>query len=203
MWEGQTNSSRIIEHPLAAIGQDIKFEDSVARGFGWEFKVEPQFVAGYVGQVLAWMRLSMLEEPNGFNGREYWSNNVLLFDALTEAWGAEEVVGFQGEDLFNILATKRDADPESAEYKMAHKTIWKLLTSSSLQKITHGKGLTKTDALGILLEKEENAEIDVRPGTFFELLRYGSVHFEQIRDAIDYKKAPKPEKAIQKGLLEA
>ena len=201
MWEGQTNSSRIIEHPLAAIGQEIKFEDSIARGFNWEFKVEPQFVAGYVAQVLAWMRLSRLEEPNGFNGRDYWAEKILLFDSLSEDWGAETIVGFRGQELFDVLATKCDADPESEEYKVAYKTVWRLLTRSSLQKVTHGKNLTKTEALGILWDKAENEGKDQEPGTFAELLRCGTVHLEQTREMIDYVKAEK-EPPIQKGLLE-
>ncbi len=93
----------------------------------------------------------MLEETNdGFNGAEYWANKVLLFDSLSEDWGAEATIGFSGQDLFNVLETRRDAAPESREYQTASKTIWRLLTRSSMQKITHGKNLTKSPALGIL-----------------------------------------------------
>ncbi|KAH6722724.1 hypothetical protein BKA61DRAFT_507564 [Leptodontidium sp. MPI-SDFR-AT-0119] len=204
MWEGQTSSTNIIQHPLAAIGATINFEESEAKGFKWEFKVGPQFVAGYIAQVLAWMRLSALEEPNGFNGREYAAKNILLFDALDEDWGAETVVGFQGQSLFDALATKfgPDADQESEEYKLAYKNAWRILTKSSMQKITHGKNLTKTPALGILWDQKENEGKDVEPGTFAELLRYGSVHFEQTRDSIHYVKGEKPELIIKKGILE-
>ncbi|KAH7408041.1 hypothetical protein BKA64DRAFT_776225 [Cadophora sp. MPI-SDFR-AT-0126] len=204
MWEGQTSSMNIIQHPLAAIGATIKFEESEARGFKWEFKVEPQFVAGYIAQVLAWMRLSALEEPNGFNGRNYAVENILLFDALHEDWGAETVVGFQGQALFDALATKcdPDADPDSDEYKLAYKNVWRLLTKSSMQKITHGKNLTKTPALGVLWDETENEGKDVEPGTFAELLRYGSVHLEQTRESIHYVRGEKPELVIKKGLLE-
>ncbi|KAG4443372.1 hypothetical protein IFR05_001161 [Cadophora sp. M221] len=204
MWEGQTSSTNIIQHPLAAIGATINFEESEAKGFKWEFKVGPQFIAGYIAQVLAWMRLSALEEPNGFNGREYAAKNILLFDALDEDWGAETVVGFQGQSFFDALATKcgPNADQESDEYKLAYKNAWRILTKSSMQKITHGKNLTKTPALGILWDQKENEGKDVEPGTFAELLRYGSVHFEQTREGIHYVKAEKPDLVIRKGLLE-
>ena len=172
--------------------------------FHWEFKVEPRTVMEYIGQVLSWLRLCMLEEPNdGFNGAEYWANKVLLFDSLSEDWGAEATVGFSGQDLFNVLETRRDAAPESNEYQTAYKTIWRLLTRSSMQKITHGRNLTKSPALGILWDMEENKGKDVAPGTFSELLRYGSVHFEQEREEIKYVKAQKPEYTIKKGLLES
>ena len=157
----------------------------------------------YIGQVLAWLRLCMLEDPNdGFSGAEYYVNKVLLFDSLSEDWGAEETIGFSGQDLFNVLSTRRDADPGSKEYETAYRTIWRLLTQSSMQKVTHGKNLTKGLALGILWDMEENEGKDAAPGTFAELLRYGSVHFEQTREEIKYVKAEKPEHLLKKGLLE-
>jgi hypothetical protein len=160
-------------------------------------------VMNYISQVLAWLRLCMLEDPNdGFNGADYFGEKILLFDPLAEDWGAEATVGFTGQDLFNFLATRRDADPESEGYKLAYKATWRLLTKSSMQKITHGKALTKSPALGILWDREENEGKDVEPGTFAELLRYGSVYYEQDREEIKYVKAERPEYRIKKGLLE-
>lgn len=193
----------IVSNPLVAFAYEVKFENSQAGGFHWQFKVDPLTVMGYIGQVLAWMRVCMLEEPNGgFDGAEYYEKKVLLFDSLTEDWGAEATIGFFGQDLFDVLATRLDADPTSPQYQKAHKTIWRLLTKSSMQKITHGKNLTQDPALGILWDREENEGADKAPGTFAELLRYGSVHFEQERKAIDYVEAKKPERIIKKGLLE-
>ena len=171
--------------------------------YSWEFKVKPTIVMEYIGQVMAWRRLCMLEDPNdGFNGADYYDQKVLLFDSLSEDWGAEATIGFSGQDLFDVLTTKRDADPQSEQYRTAFKTIWRILTRSSMQKITHGKNLTKAPALGILLDMEENQGKDAAPGTFAELLRYGSVHFEQSRETIEYVKAEKPKERITKGLLE-
>ena len=203
LWKGRTNTSGIIDDPLVSFGKEVKFEDSQARNFHWEFSVEPRTVMEYIGQVLAWLRLCMLEDPmDGFNGAEYYRNKVLLFDSLSEDWGAEEEIGFSGQDLFDVLATKRDIDRESEEYRRAYKTVWKMLTQSSMQKITHGKHLIKGLALGSLLDLKENEGKDKEPGTFAELLRYGSVHFEQKREAIKYVKAEMPTYRIKKGLLE-
>jgi len=141
--------------------------------------------------------------PDGFNGASYYQNKVLLFDSLKEDWGAEETIGFIGQDLFDVLATKTDIDKESEEYKKAYKTVWRLLTKSSLQKITHGKKLTKSPALGILWDRAENEGKDVEKGTFAELLRYGSVFFEQTREGIKYVEAPREGIVIRKGLFEA
>ena len=171
--------------------------------YRWEFKVEPLTVMEYIGQVMAWQRLCMLEDPNdGFSGPDYYEKKVLLFDSLSEDWGAEATIGFSGQDLLDVLATRRDTDPHSEQYRTAYKTVWRLLTRSSMQKITHGKNLTKDAALGVLLDMEENHGKDAAPGTFAELLRYGCVHFEQSRESIEYVKAKKPEQRIKKGLLE-
>lgn len=203
LWKDRTNPGGIIENPLVSFGKEVKFEDSQARNFHWEFKVEPRTVMEYIGQVLAWLRLCMLEDPtDGFNGAEYYANKVLLFDSLSEDWGAEEAIGFSGQDLFDVLATRRDVDMESEGYQKAYRTVWRLLTQSSMQKITHGKELTKGLALGVLWDMKENEGKDIAPGTFAELLRYGSVHFEQARDAIKYVEAQKPTYKIKKGLLE-
>ncbi|KAF2192185.1 hypothetical protein K469DRAFT_735296 [Zopfia rhizophila CBS 207.26] len=204
-WHGRNNHSGIIESPLTTFVKDVKFEESIARGFKWDFKVDQITLVDNVGQVVAWLRLCMLKEPNGgFNGVEYWANKVLLFDSLTENWGAEHIVGFEGQKLFDVLATKRDGDEEIEGWKIAYKATWRLLTKSSMQKITHAKGFTASPTLGMLLDMKEDEGKDIEHGTFAELLRHGSVYFEQTRDEIDYVKAkrPPPEVIIRKGLYE-
>ncbi len=70
-----------------------------------------------------------------------------------------------------------------------------------MQKVVHGKNLTSDRNLGLLWD--ENPGKDCEPVTFAELLRYGSVHFEQTRKEIEYVQAPAPEKTLKKGLLES
>ena len=156
----------------------------------------------YTEQVLAWMRLCMLEEPDGFNGAEYYPNRVPLFDALSKDWGAEEMIGFSGQDLLDILTTRYDVDVGSKEYQRGYRIVWRLLIQSSTQKITRGIDILKDVALVILLDMKENEGKDIARGTFAELLRYGSVHFQQERKAIKYIKAEKPTRTIKQGLLE-
>lgn len=203
LWKNRTNGNGIIEDPLVSFGKEVKLDNSRARNFRWDFSVEPRKVLEYIGQVLAWTRLCRLEDPtDGFNGAEYYGNKVLLFDALSEDYGAEEEIGWSGQEMFDVLATKRDIDRESEEYRKAYRTVWKLLTRSSMQKVTTGKHLMRGLALGGLLNMKENEGIDIEPGTFAELLRYGSVHFEQTRETIKYVKAVTPEIRVRKGLLE-
>ena len=203
LWKGRTNYEGLALNPLLAFGLELDFAESAERGFKWEFGADPVLVFGYITQVLAWARLCMLEDSgDGFSSADYAVNNVLWFDSLVENWAAEPVVGFKGQDLFDALATRLDTDPESEEYKLAYKVVWRLLTRSSMQKITHGKNITKDPALGVLWDLEENRNKDCEPGTFGELLRYCSTHFVQTRKGVAQIKVQKPAKTQKKGLLE-
>ncbi|KIX96525.1 uncharacterized protein Z520_07791 [Fonsecaea multimorphosa CBS 102226] len=203
LWKDRQNHEGLINHPLVSFALSHTFEAAEQANFGWDFKVQPQTVMEYISQVLSWQRLCMLENArDGFNATEYWLNKVLIFDALQEDWGAEATIGFGGQVLFNALATRLDAPKDSEEYKTAYKLVWRLLTESSLQKITHGKNLTKTPAAGVLWEEPGNEDKDHEPGTFAELFRYGTVHFQQTRESIRYLKAEKPPVTSNKGLLE-
>lgn len=204
LWKDQTDWHGVTSSPLImSFIQNLKFADMEAGGFKWKFTADLVHVLGYIGQVLAWCRLASLKEPNaGFDGVDYYTKHVLCIDALNEIWAAEKTIGFDGEDIHKVFTTSRDADPESKEYQNAHETVWRLLTESSLQKITHGKGLTSDIHCGVLLDQNEGS--DCAPGTFGELLRYGSVHFEQTCESIEYREAHKVEEdhIICKGLLE-
>jgi len=204
-WKGRSDYTGIIESPLIGFVKDFNYAEVEARGFKWEFNVDELTIMGYVGQVVAWVRLCWLKEPNGgFDGVDYYTKKVLLFDALDEDWPAETVAGFDGQSLLSVFTTKLDADPESDEYKKAYKAAWLMLTGSCMQKIMHGKGLTKVLACGMLLDMEENEGKDREPGTFGELLRYGSVHLEQTRKSIKYVEPIRPDEKviIHKGLME-
>ena len=207
LWEGRTNCKGLENSELLApVTKSIDFEVAAKRGFKWELSVDPGTIVAYLAQVMAWIRVAMLREPgpDGFDGVEYYATKILLFDGLHEDWGAETVVGFKGEDLFKTLVMKLDGDTESEEWKTAYRGIWRVLTDSSMQKVTHGKGLTKTVALGTLLDDEGHGGADVEKGTFAELLRFGSVRFEQTRESIRYVEAERtPEELVlRKGLLE-
>jgi len=124
-------------------------------------------------------------------------------DTVSEDLPAENIIGFYGEDLLKVFAMKIDPNKRDAEYEKAKDVVWKMLAQSVLQKITHGKGLTHSLHCGTLLDMPENEGKDAEPGTFGELLSYGSVHFDQTRD-MEYIAAPvvEAEVVISKGVLE-
>jgi hypothetical protein len=79
--------------------------------------------------------------------------------------------------------------------------VWRVLRKSSVQKVTRGKNLTHSIHVGPLWD--ENPGTDCLPGTFGELLRYGSVHFRQKREEVVTLEPKRPKVTMTKGLLEA
>lgn len=59
-----------------------------------------------------------------------------------------------------------------------------------MQEITHVRSLALYPHLGTLLD--HNPDVNVREGTFLELLRFGSVHFEQVGREMKWKVAMEP-----------
>lgn len=207
LWRNRQNHEGLIEDPLVSFGKELKLDDARASDFHWDFKIPFQSVLEYITQILAWTRVAMLEDVgDGFSGVDYWSNHIMIFDTLKESWGAEATVGFPGAGpkLLDLLSLKRDFSKLDTDehQRTAYDLVWRLLTQSSLQKITHGKNLTHDIHLGALWDLPEHQGKDRAPGTYAELLRYGSVHFAQTRERVVSAKAPKPTVTLKKGLLE-
>jgi hypothetical protein len=87
----------------------------------WGFKIGAAME--YCSQVLAIVRISLIEDPeDGFNGRKYWAEKALIFDSWTD-WAAEKILGFSGQDLLDVLSTKLNVDANSEEYTKAYQVV--------------------------------------------------------------------------------
>ena len=200
LWrEGRTNFKGMASDPLLsallpALGRS-KTPEQAAKEQRYKFDYDVPFseVLEYISQVLAWMRLCLLDcpekDPARFSGRRYWEEKVLLIDSLDESWLAEEITNFDTQKVFNMLATRFN-DSDTSRVNEARSLVWNLLEKASMQKIYHGKKLLKTPALGQMWDNAEDGDADCAEGTFAALLRYGSVHFEQLR-VVPIMKAPK------------
>ncbi|RFU72757.1 capsule polysaccharide biosynthesis [Trichoderma arundinaceum] len=203
LWKGRNSHEGVSDDPLISFAKELGFGEASEASFTWDFKVSPLTVMEYIAQVICWQRLCMLEDAgDGFSCSDYWQTHIFCWDVLTENWGGEMTVGFDGagQKMYDLLSLKRDIDPNSEEYKKAHELVWRILAKSSLQKITHGKNLTHSVHLGTLWD--ENPGKDCEEGTFAELLRYGTVRFRQTRETIVRKEAAKPKLLMKKGVLE-
>ncbi|GES61714.1 hypothetical protein ATEIFO6365_0001026000 [Aspergillus terreus] len=152
-------------------------------------------------RVIAWRHPCMSENAgDGSSSVGYAQNDVLWFDGLSENWGFEREVGFRGEEGFNALATRLYAVPESEVYKRVYRMLWRLLSQSRMQKITLGRPSPRRQLRGFSNMEANNGK-DIEPGTFADLLRYGT-HFPQKGDQIRNVKSEKPADTLRTGLLE-
>ncbi|KAL4874745.1 capsular polysaccharide synthesis protein-domain-containing protein [Aspergillus karnatakaensis] len=205
LWKDRTTCRGLLAHPLLQpvleAGQKFHGDEGTDR-FGWEHVCAPEDILDYGGHILAWQRLCMLHDTeDGFNGAEYFEQKVLLLDVVQESWKAEEIVGWKGQQLFDVLRTRLDADRESGEWKLAYRAVMTILAESSMQKVYRGKEMLKYPALGTLWDEDGNEERDHESGTFARLMRDGSVHFEQRRDLV-FIENNKPHVVLRKGLYE-
>lgn len=174
LWKGRTNADGFHKMPLI---QDIGLAEGIA-DCGFEGKVKE--MSDYVAQMLIGDRTRNLHDLNtDWNGREYYKNKVFMVEGIlngvlgaikTEADGAKQV------ELF----TTRLDEPDEAKRQAAEAFIIEMLEQSHMYKVYHNSagGLP---ALGDLVKKKEFMDADHRPGTFGEMYRYGTVHWESTR----------------------
>ncbi|ETS74563.1 hypothetical protein PFICI_13047 [Pestalotiopsis fici W106-1] len=209
MWVDKTNVNGMRNHPiLKDTNKRILDQYKEIAPYLWDWSVPHEKALEYVTQVSVWAHLCHNKDTgDGFNACEYWENNIFLFSSK-EDWPAEEMLGYagSGQKIMDLLALRRDAaDRDDEQYKTAERLVWTLLARTCMQKVTHAAGITHSPHLGTLWDMPENEGKDCAPGTFGELLRYGSVHFRQKRVAIERIPAPKPqpENTFKRGLFEA
>ncbi|KAF2724192.1 hypothetical protein K431DRAFT_282048 [Polychaeton citri CBS 116435] len=210
VWTGHTSAQGLADDPLISSAVDIVSEDMQAAQGSWEVHVPYKTVMEYIGQLVCWQRVCMLEDAgDGFSGVDYWMNHVYLFDAVQETVGGETKVGFDQQRMFRFLTMKRDDSAAASakrvpehDYEPAKELTWYLLTSASMLKISRGSGLTRHKGFGAVLDEPENKDKHCEPDTFFELLRFGSLNFKQTREGFVTVKPSRPRVTLKKGLTE-
>ncbi|KAK6334101.1 hypothetical protein TWF696_002603 [Orbilia brochopaga] len=202
-WRGRTNNNGIGHEPLIAFCETLGWSGYAKAGFVWDMKVDGFTLHQYAAQVLAWWRLCTIDgggHDGEFDYADYAEKHILWIRGFKEMYGAQVVVGCEGQDLWDAFNTKLDADPKSEEYQRASKVVWGLLTNCCWQKVSHAKELTTRPDLGMIWTTKPGT--DNAPGTFGELFRYGAEHFEQLRDEVLIKDWKKPDTVMHKGLFE-
>ena len=205
LWKGQTSCEGINKHPLLQPVFEMQARlreekaDITMDTFNEPFAVPPERIMDYIAQMLCWERVCMIQKDprSGFSGRDYWERKVFLFEGWGETAPAGRMIGWKGQDLFDVLATPLTGPPDE-RYDKAHKVVWHMLANGAMQKIYRGSMLVNP-SLGTLWDQNEGA--DHAQGTFVELLRYGSENFEQTRE-MPRVEAPTVIMTINKGILE-
>lgn len=208
-------------------GAEQQMQEKPSGGMAlFDWKISMQELLDYAVQMAAWNRVALLEDAgDGFSGAEYWAHHMLLLDFAPETGMPMKLLGAAkngGARMLDLLSMERQQprrgseqaqdrngeegkegqEEEEGDYRDAERVVWETLANSSIWKISHVKGMTNKPQLGSLLDAPENTGKDQAPGTFMELLRYGTVHFRQKRQVPCLREAPRPEFMLKTGLLE-
>ena len=153
-----------------------------------------------------WVRMTMLEgngDPEDLDYSTYWQTKVRALNLHKETQAMDTLYKWHnaGPRHYELLTTPvHPAQPENPDWQEAHDLVWHLLSETTMQKISTGKGVLDERTLGTLWP--ENPGKDAEENTFAHLLRYGALHYRQTREAVELVKCEKPKVTVKRGLLE-
>jgi hypothetical protein len=177
LWEaegGRTNAAGFHTLPLM---RDIGLSEGMA---DWKFEDRVREMSDYVAHMLMGDRTrNLLDTSTGWNGREFFATKVFMVEGINNGVLGAIQTEFDGYKQAELFTTQLD-DPDPAKREKAEAFIVEMLERSYMYKIYHNSagGLP---ALGDLVKKEEFRDAVHRPGTFGEMYRYGTVHWEPTR----------------------
>ncbi|RDL31346.1 Uncharacterized protein BP5553_09555 [Venustampulla echinocandica] len=177
MWENRTDCKGLHDHPLVRPVKPVQ----IPKIMQTTFAIDNQLFNDYVAHFLAFKRVWMLEDPaDGFNGPRYWENHAFMLP-VQEAFLAQQICKFDGQRQFDLLSLQREGLAPADRDQEAETLVQELLTHASTMKLSRGLKNNKLVHLAKLWDLPENSEADVKPGSFGEYLRWGSVHLKQTR----------------------
>ncbi|KAI1387687.1 uncharacterized protein F4822DRAFT_407300 [Hypoxylon trugodes] len=183
LWNGRTNAVDFHKLPLM---KDIGLAEGMADWFS-EDKVRG--MSDYVAHMLIGDRTrNLLDLNTGWNGREFYENKVFMVEGIQNGILGAIKTDYDGAKQIELFTTPLD-EPDAVKRKAAEDFIIEVLQKSHMYKVYHNSagGLP---ALGDLIKKKGFEDADHRPGTFGEMYRYGTVHWEPTREV--EREVPQP-----------
>ncbi|KAI0971983.1 hypothetical protein F4678DRAFT_430768 [Xylaria arbuscula] len=174
LWRGRTNATGFHKLPLV---QDVGLAEGMS---DWNFKDKVLEMSDYVAQMLLGDRTkNLLDVSSGWNGREFWENKVFMVEGIENGILGAIRTDYDGHKQVELFTTPLD-DPDEDKRKAAEAFVIEVLEKSHMYKVYHNSAGGQP-ALGDLVKIDGFKDADHRPGTFGELYRYGTVHWEPTR----------------------
>ncbi|KAI1445329.1 hypothetical protein F5Y02DRAFT_130000 [Annulohypoxylon stygium] len=189
LWTNRTNADGFHSVPLM---QDIGLAEGMA---DWHFADKVRVMSDYVAHMLIGDRTrNLLDVETGWNGREFYERKVFHVEGIYNGILGAIRTEYDGRRQVELFTTRLD-EPDLVKRKEAEDFVVEVLEKSHMYKVYHNSagGLP---ALGDLVKKEEFKDADHRPGTFGELYRYGTVHWEPTREVERMLPEPTDEEMI-------
>ncbi|KAF5004123.1 hypothetical protein FDECE_9337 [Fusarium decemcellulare] len=188
LWKGRTNVDGFHENPII---QDIGLAEGMA---DWDMKDQVKEMSDYVAQMLIGDRTrNLFDVSTDWNGREFFENKVFMVEGINNGILAAIKTNFDGYKQIELLTTRLD-EPDLKKRQEAEAFIVDMLENSHMWKAYHNSA-GESPALGDLVKKKEFMDVKHRPGTFGELYRYGTLHWESTR-GVEKLEAQKAEEEL-------
>lgn len=175
LWRGRTNARGFHKLPLV---QEIGLADGLTDP---DSKDQILDMSDYVAQMLLGDRMrNLLDVSTGWNGREFWENKVFMVEGIQNGILGAIRTNYDGLKQAEFLTTPLD-EPDEEKRRAAEAFVLEVLAQSHMYKVYHNSMGSGLPALGDVIKKDGFKDADHRPGTFGELYRYGTVHWESTR----------------------
>ncbi|KAI0837676.1 hypothetical protein F5Y06DRAFT_297536 [Hypoxylon sp. FL0890] len=175
LWKGRTNANGFHKLPLV---QDIGLAEGMA---DWHFEDKVREMSDYVAHMLIADRTrNLLDLETGWDGRKFFENKVFMVEGILNGVLGAIKTDYDGHKQVELFTTPLN-ETDAIKRQRAEAFVIEMLEKSHMYKVYHNSagGLP---ALGDLVKKEGFRDADHRPGTFGELYRYGTVHWEPTRE---------------------
>lgn len=162
-------------------------------------------VTDYPSQTWCIERIRHLIDPrDGFNGPEYWANNVFGIDMAPEMWRHQIKTCWSGQRQWELFSKKRSGEGcvKDAEWQEAEDLVHEIISDSAMMKLSTGSPGTEDWWLAGFWNKKEHERADIEEGTFAAYLRWASCHFDQVRELAPVKLELEREKVWHVGHVE-
>ncbi|KAI1751566.1 hypothetical protein F4782DRAFT_531340 [Xylaria castorea] len=215
LWKDRTNCTGQHEHPLFKFlgmyipPEEVQLEKHRNIDFGGLGVFDMKIISDYVALNLEYDRVRLLkDDKTGWNGPEYYRRHVHLLDALDEIWKSHEMM--KQDEAFPLLSLPFQPEQigTDTKQKAAAEYVGHVLANCSMAK--HSQGHWQPGApvpLARSWSMPENADADIKKGTWAEYLRWASMFCEQTRfkgECLPSLKLPDEGDVIMNaGLLEA
>jgi hypothetical protein len=155
-----------------------------------------RFFTDYLGVLLCFERLLLIQDPSdGFDGRAYWENKVFKLDMISDQAYVQEVTKYNGQRLFDLFASQREGLEPEERNQEAESLTNHVCANTTIVKLFSGLGAEQV-WLPALWNRTEDADADIKEGSFIAFLRYAQVHLRPTRRVVNVETEAIPDDYI-------
>ena len=187
LWQGRTSPIGIHQDLLVSwLGLARVGVSEASEGCMLKDEASKRVLNDYIAAYLCFERLILIQDPSdGFDGRAHWANKVLKLDWASDHAYVQEVTRYDGQRLFNLFASQREGLAPEERNQEAESLTNYVCANTTIVKLFSSHSFTSTPLwLPTLWNQPENANADIKEGSFTAFLRYAQVHLRSTRNLV-------------------